>query len=78
VRIAMFTAEDSRRGTLGQLAGGTVEVQVTDDFVTFRRGRRPVLLGGEGVLNNVSGSGLGFSFRRTQSMQRGATWIGPG
>jgi hypothetical protein len=53
----MFTADDSRRGTLGQLAGGTVEVQVTDDFVTFRRGRRPVLLGGEGVLNNVSGSG---------------------
>jgi hypothetical protein len=31
----MFTAEDSRRGTLGQLAGGTVEVQVTDDLVTF-------------------------------------------
>ena len=53
----MFTAEDSRRGTQGQLARRTVVVQVTDDLVTFRRGRRPVLLGGEGGLNNVFSSG---------------------
>jgi hypothetical protein len=31
----MFTADDSRRGTRGQLVGGTVEVQVTDDLLKF-------------------------------------------
>jgi hypothetical protein len=28
----MFMAHDSRRGTPGQLVGGTVEVQVADDL----------------------------------------------
>ena len=33
---AMFTAEHSRRGTPGQLVGGTVEVQVAPDFQRLR------------------------------------------
>jgi hypothetical protein len=30
----MFTVQDSRRGTRGQLVGGAVEVQVADAFLT--------------------------------------------
>ncbi len=38
---AMFTAHDSRRGTRGQLVGGTVEVQVVSVFGAKRRIQNP-------------------------------------
>jgi hypothetical protein len=51
----MFTADDSRRGTRGQLVGGTVEVQVTDDLLTFSaRDAWGALLGGEGSPESIS------------------------